>query len=262
MATGTGRWAHEMARAFPHAQVIGLDMEAPRETYEPPANYQFVQGNLFAGLPFSADTFDVVHQRFLVLALPAKQWPFILSELVRVTRPGGYVELVEGGGTFLRIGPATTQLKQWWDGLDPILEGTQTWKLGLRKFIKRDEKEKDLLYIELYQRSAHLSSISLLLFFFLFSLFFILNWTYIAQGRMHSYSIIVHFNVRRKLLFPPHSYWKRWVSPAHSSLRLPKSFRSSHYRNNPLFYSYWLEYYAHASSVWYLLLAYSLPRSE
>ncbi len=115
VATGTGRWAHEMARTFPNAQVIGLDMEEPANPIERPDNYTFLQGNLFAGLPFADHTFDYVHQRFLVLALPAKQWPFVISELVRVTRPGGYVELVEGGGNFQQIGPATTQLKQWWD---------------------------------------------------------------------------------------------------------------------------------------------------
>jgi SAM-dependent methyltransferase len=115
VATGTGRWAHEMARSFPNAQVIGLDMEEPTNPLEGPDNYTFLQGNLFAGLPFADHTFDYVHQRFLVLALPAKQWPFVIAELVRVTRPGGYIELVEGGGTFLQIGPATTQLKQWWE---------------------------------------------------------------------------------------------------------------------------------------------------
>ncbi len=115
VATGTGRWAHEMARTFPNTQVIGLDMEEPGNLVEGPDNYTFLQVNLFAGLPFADHSFDYVHQRFLVLALPAKQWPFVLSELVRVTRPGGYIELVEGGGNFLQSGPATTQLKQWWD---------------------------------------------------------------------------------------------------------------------------------------------------
>ena len=116
VATGTGRWAHEMARAFPAARVVGLDMEAPTQpTSIPPSNYEFVQRNLFAGLPFFDQSFDLVHMRFLVLVLPAKQWPFVVSELVRVTRPGGFVELVEGGGNFSPTGPATRQLQQWWD---------------------------------------------------------------------------------------------------------------------------------------------------
>ncbi|HYU75971.1 MAG TPA: class I SAM-dependent methyltransferase [Ktedonobacteraceae bacterium] len=128
VATGTGRWAREMAQAFPSAQVIGLDMDVPhRGSYVVPPNYQFVQGNIFAGLPFSDKSFTFVHQRFLVLGLSAKQWPFVVGELVRVTRPGGYVELVEGGGTFYQIGDATGQLQQWWsvasqaNGIDVFL---------------------------------------------------------------------------------------------------------------------------------------------
>ena len=115
VATGTGRWAIEMAHAFPHAHVVGLDMEAPlRQPVSLPQNYHFIQGNLFAGRPFSDASFSFVHQRFLVLALPAKQWPFVVSELLRVTRPGGFVELVEGGSTFLQRVPHTKQLQSWW----------------------------------------------------------------------------------------------------------------------------------------------------
>ena len=36
VATGTGRWAHEMAQTFPNAQVIGLDMEEPVTPIESP----------------------------------------------------------------------------------------------------------------------------------------------------------------------------------------------------------------------------------
>src|SRR5882762_11450417 len=35
-----------------------------------------------------------------------------------------------------------------WCGIDPLLGGTQTWKLSHWRFIKRDEKErKDMLYV-------------------------------------------------------------------------------------------------------------------
>jgi hypothetical protein len=47
------------------------------------------------GLPFPDAAFDFVHQRLLFLAIPAARWPFVMQELVRVTRPGGWVELVE-----------------------------------------------------------------------------------------------------------------------------------------------------------------------
>ena len=115
VGTGTGQWAYEMARAFPFAQVVGLDLEPPMvPTWEVPPNYQFVQGDLRYGLPFADHTFDFVHQRLLGAALPTSCWSYIISELVRVTRPGGYIELLEITDTFFQQGPATKQLLAWW----------------------------------------------------------------------------------------------------------------------------------------------------
>jgi SAM-dependent methyltransferase len=115
VGTGTGQWAYEMAREFPFAQVVGFDLEPPIiPTWEIPPNYQFVQGDLRYGLPFADHTFDFVHQRLLGAALPASSWSHVTSELVRVTRPGGYIELLEITDTFLQRGPATKQLLAWW----------------------------------------------------------------------------------------------------------------------------------------------------
>jgi hypothetical protein len=47
-----------------------------------------------------------------VLALPANRWPFVIGELVRVTRAGGWVESVEYAGE-RNGGPAITQLMHW-----------------------------------------------------------------------------------------------------------------------------------------------------
>jgi SAM-dependent methyltransferase len=100
---GTGRWAMEMATIFPQANVIGVDLVPTEEvTYgygleRRPDNYVFVQGNILEGLPFADANFDLVHQRLLIAALPAARWPGVVSELVRVTRPGGWVELAECG---------------------------------------------------------------------------------------------------------------------------------------------------------------------
>ncbi len=116
---GTGRWPQEMALQLPHAQVVGLDLEQTRQILLPGVadNYRFVQGNLLSGLPFANQSFDYVHQRFLVAGLPAKQWPFVIGELVRATCAGGWVELVEAGNTFLQAGPATQQFLTWWIAL-------------------------------------------------------------------------------------------------------------------------------------------------
>jgi ubiquinone/menaquinone biosynthesis C-methylase UbiE len=117
VGTGTGRWASEMATQFPDAGVVGLDIlpspadeEARREGR--PANYRFVQGNVLEGLPFPDASFDFVHMRLMALALPATRWSYVVSELVRVTQPGGWVESVEFAGE-KHAGPAVAQLIRW-----------------------------------------------------------------------------------------------------------------------------------------------------
>lgn len=120
VGTGTGRWAHEVATVFPNANVVGLDLNAPPadEKVEAngedarPANYAFVPGNILEGLPFADASFDFVHMRLLVLALPHDRWPFVVSELIRVTRPGGWVESVEVIADE-RGGPAVDQVMEW-----------------------------------------------------------------------------------------------------------------------------------------------------
>ncbi len=114
---GTGRWAMEMAQTFPQADVAGMDMDRPSKEYEAehserPANYRFVLGNALDPLPFSDGAFDFVHMRFLSLGIPENRWPDVVRELVRVTAPGGFVELVESVFP-IDGGPAIEQGKTW-----------------------------------------------------------------------------------------------------------------------------------------------------
>ncbi|WP_052890807.1 class I SAM-dependent methyltransferase [Thermogemmatispora carboxidivorans] len=92
---GTGQWAFELAQQFPQAQVVGLDLEQVKAATSPPPNYRFVQGDILQGLPFDDNSFDFVHQRLLIAAIPQPAWPGAVQELARVTSPGGWVELVE-----------------------------------------------------------------------------------------------------------------------------------------------------------------------
>jgi SAM-dependent methyltransferase len=87
---------------------VGFDLVPGKP--EPPAGYRHVRGNLLQGLPFRDDSFDLVHQRFLVAGIPVAAWPGVVAELVRVTRPGGWVELVEIPERPRQIGPATERL--------------------------------------------------------------------------------------------------------------------------------------------------------
>lgn len=130
---GTGRWAQEMAQTFSDANVIGLDIfDPPVETNASikPSNYQFVMADVLKGLPFSPYQFDFVHQRSLSYVIPTPRWLQVVNELVRVTRPGGIIELVEPDNTFQNAGPACTQIQKWIIdacrkcGIDPV-EATQ-----------------------------------------------------------------------------------------------------------------------------------------
>ena len=117
VGTGTGRWAREMAQLFPQANVVGVDVKLPPADSQAeegkgdlrPPNYAFVYGNLFEGLPFADGAFDFVHMRLLIKAIPHEKWPSVIKELIRVTRPGGWVESVET--TILQqAGPAMSQI--------------------------------------------------------------------------------------------------------------------------------------------------------
>ena len=108
--TGTGQWAYEVCREFPEATVIGLDL-VPGKAGSPP-NYRGVRGNLLQGLPLRDDLIDFVHQRFLFSGVPVKSWPDVVTDLVRVARPGGWVELVEGATELQPTSPATERLAE------------------------------------------------------------------------------------------------------------------------------------------------------
>ncbi len=119
VGAGTGRWGKEMAQAFPTAHVMGIDLEQATSTGPIPPNYAFVPGSVLKRLPVADNTFHFVHQRLLVGAIPAKAWPDVIRELVRVTRPFGWIELVESGGETVNPGPHTEAFFQW--GLEASL---------------------------------------------------------------------------------------------------------------------------------------------
>lgn len=113
---GTGRWAIEMAQLFPVARVVGVDVVAPSmETTTPeplPSNYSFQAGNILEGLAFPDASFAFVHQRYMIGAIPAENWPGAVSELKRLTCPGGWIELVEAG-TSRGGGSALETVDKW-----------------------------------------------------------------------------------------------------------------------------------------------------
>jgi SAM-dependent methyltransferase len=110
---GTGIWAMDMAQQFPQAHIIGVDIALTSLPRVLPETCLFAHADILQGLPFPSHQFDFTHQRLLVLAIPALRWPDVVQELVRVTRPQGWIELLEVGTTVHQAGPATERLLGW-----------------------------------------------------------------------------------------------------------------------------------------------------
>ncbi|MBV9690404.1 MAG: class I SAM-dependent methyltransferase [Ktedonobacteraceae bacterium] len=130
---GTGIWGREIARAYAQTHLIGFDLEEVPSPTPAPRNTQFVQGNLLTGFPFAAQSFDDVHQRLVVAAIPLASWPWVVGELRRVTPAGGWMELVEMGTAFHRMGPASRQFLQGWSAISASrgMDASYLSQLGL-----------------------------------------------------------------------------------------------------------------------------------
>ncbi|CAG8699098.1 4354_t:CDS:2 [Cetraspora pellucida] len=110
VGTGRGSWLLEMATKYPNAKFIGMDISPVQLNVSKPKNAEFIEANILEHLPFADNTFDYVFQRFLNVGILTKSWPSVISELVRILKPGGYIELMEGEILFNNMGPATTRL--------------------------------------------------------------------------------------------------------------------------------------------------------
>ncbi len=129
---GTGRWTMEMAVEFPQAQVVGIDLVLPDSAAslghgleQKPENAFFLEGDILKGLPFDDASFDFVYIRLMFTAIPASYWPALLDDMIRVTRPEGWIESVESWATVSDTYPASHTINEWFNellrqrGLDP-----------------------------------------------------------------------------------------------------------------------------------------------
>ncbi|CAG8452215.1 2880_t:CDS:2 [Diversispora eburnea] len=87
-----------MASDFPNSTFIGVDISPIFPASIKPHNVNFCQLNVITNglLAFESNTFDFVYIRFMNLALMENQWSELLQELIRVCKPGGWIECMEG----------------------------------------------------------------------------------------------------------------------------------------------------------------------
>jgi ubiquinone/menaquinone biosynthesis C-methylase UbiE len=101
---GPGGWVLETAAAYPHMSLVGIDISwrmieyarAEAQARKLADGVEFRVMDALRPLDFPDDSFDLVNMRMGASFLLVKDWPRLLRELLRVTRPGGIVRVTDG----------------------------------------------------------------------------------------------------------------------------------------------------------------------
>ncbi|KAI5855487.1 S-adenosyl-L-methionine-dependent methyltransferase [Tricharina praecox] len=96
VGTGTGVWAIQVAEEYPQAEVIGMDLSPIQREWVPP-NCRFEVDDAERDFTYQRNSFDLVHVRNLGQCID--DWERLMSEIYQCTKPGGYIEWCELGGT-------------------------------------------------------------------------------------------------------------------------------------------------------------------
>lgn len=85
-------------------------------------NLDFYKISIVSGrLPFPDNHFDFVKQRLVTASFTLADWKRVMEELVRVTKPGGYIQLLEIDYNTFNLGPNGRA----WESKCKIHKGTQ-----------------------------------------------------------------------------------------------------------------------------------------
>jgi len=105
LACGPGSWVFDVAKAYPHLQVVGVDdvplmiaiakeqALAAGSNAMPLPNVAFHLAPELAALQFADGAFDFIHARGLAPKLTRDTWPGVVRECLRLLAPGGIAQL-------------------------------------------------------------------------------------------------------------------------------------------------------------------------
>jgi ubiquinone/menaquinone biosynthesis C-methylase UbiE len=118
VACGTGSWIMEAAQTYPTMSLVGIDISQrmikyariQAETHHVHDRVEFHVMDALGVLDFPAACFDLVNLRLGTSFMRTWDWPKLLSELLRVTRPGGVIRITESEMGSQSNSPALTRL--------------------------------------------------------------------------------------------------------------------------------------------------------
>lgn len=93
---GTGILTIALARKFPEAEVIGVDLSVVPKRHEQPRNVSYVRGNIndlvkSDDTRFKAGSFDYIFHRLLIFGIT--DWPAYVNTVQLLLSPGGWCEM-------------------------------------------------------------------------------------------------------------------------------------------------------------------------
>jgi ubiquinone/menaquinone biosynthesis C-methylase UbiE len=100
---GVGGWIMEAAQTYPAMSLVGIDINqriikyarTQAEAHQVHDQVEFHIMDALGTLEFPPACFDLVNLRFGISFLRTWDWPKMLGELLRVTRPGGVVRITD-----------------------------------------------------------------------------------------------------------------------------------------------------------------------
>ncbi|KDQ21624.1 hypothetical protein BOTBODRAFT_26057 [Botryobasidium botryosum FD-172 SS1] len=92
LGCGTGVWAVEMARQYPHCDVVGVDL-APVQSKDRPDNCRIEVDDINLGLEHFYGQFDLVHARLISSGI--KDYHSLVDQISQIVRPGGLFIAIE-----------------------------------------------------------------------------------------------------------------------------------------------------------------------
>jgi ubiquinone/menaquinone biosynthesis C-methylase UbiE len=105
---GPGTWTCEMSSDFKNSMFYAIESVACFPTQKP-FNVEFIKSNkLDDKIPFQNNSFDFIYVRSAILWYTELQWKeIIIPELIRILKPGGYLEVMEAEMELFGEGPKT-----------------------------------------------------------------------------------------------------------------------------------------------------------